>query len=99
MALVRLVFFSQGNPQRGQTVETHLLVVVPEAGEISHLFLNGDLGSTTQPPPQRETDEEKGCGGGGGEAPLFLVTAHFPLHPSCDPMVLFPAIEFLEILL
>lgn len=66
MALVRLVFFSQGNPQRGQTVETHLLVVVPEAGEISHLFLNGDLGSTTQPPPQRETDEEEGCGGGRG---------------------------------
>ena len=71
MALVRLVFFSQGNPQRGQTVETHLLVVVPEAGEISHLFLNGDLGSTTQPPPQRETYEEEGCGGGRGGGTLI----------------------------
>lgn len=58
-------------------------MVVPEAGEISHLFLNEDLGSTTQHPPQREIDEEEGCGRGwGGEAPLFLVIAHFPLHLS-----------------
>ena len=66
MALVRLVFFQPRQSSRGQTVETHLLVVVPEAGEISHLFLNGDLGSTIQPPPQRETDEEEGCGRGEG---------------------------------
>ena len=49
MALVRLFFFNQGNPQRGQTVDTHLLGVVPEAGEISNLFLNEAAQHSIQP--------------------------------------------------
>ena len=47
MALVRLVFFQPRQSSRGQTVETHLLVVVPEAGEISQGHHNPSLASLT----------------------------------------------------